>query len=353
VAVTSGVLAPFVTVLFMFVLRPVAVGAGLVDVPGGRKRHGAPVPLIGGLAMAMGLGVGVTISNQPEFLYPALLGIYLLVTVGMVDDRYDLPAGLRLLAQTAAALLVVMGSNVLVAELGAPFFFSLSLDLLAVPFTILLILTIINGFNVIDGIDGLAGGTAFLALAALAIIGLGSDVFTLTTLLLTVLAGFLLFNLPLKFNRSVRAFMGDAGSTSLGLAIAFVGIMLCQGEQLVMAPVIGLWLAAVPVFELFSTIVRRLVRGQSPFRPDSEHLHHVLMTNGLSAPATLVVMLALAAGLAGVGLAGHVAGVPDGLMFAGWLASGLLYYRMIRFPRQVVLLVTALRWRAARVCCGS
>jgi UDP-GlcNAc:undecaprenyl-phosphate/decaprenyl-phosphate GlcNAc-1-phosphate transferase len=122
-----------------------------------------------------------------------------------------------------------------------------SLGLLAVPFTILLILTIINGYNIIDGIDGLAGGAAFLALAALAFIGMGTDVFMLTMLLLAVLASFLLFNLPLKFNRRVRAFMGDAGSTSLGLAIAFVGIILCQGADPVMAPVVGLWLVALPV----------------------------------------------------------------------------------------------------------
>jgi UDP-N-acetylmuramyl pentapeptide phosphotransferase/UDP-N-acetylglucosamine-1-phosphate transferase len=84
VAATSGLMAPLVTMLFMFALRPVAVEAGLMDRPIIGRKRGAPVPLIGGTAMVMGLGIGVVLTNQPEFLYPAMLGIYLLMAVGAV-----------------------------------------------------------------------------------------------------------------------------------------------------------------------------------------------------------------------------------------------------------------------------
>src|SRR5690349_17923562 len=110
--IASVFLSFVVTVVFLFALRPVAVAVGLVDVPGGRKRHDVPVPLIGGIAMCAGLGVGTTLVDHPLFWNPALLGIYLLVIVGTIDDRFDLPATVRLIAQTCAALLVVFGSNV-------------------------------------------------------------------------------------------------------------------------------------------------------------------------------------------------------------------------------------------------
>src|SRR5262245_53621375 len=224
--VASVLVAFVVTVVFLFAFRPVAVAIGLVDIPGGRKRHDEPVPLIGGIAMSLGLGFGTTLVAHPDFWNPALLGIYLLVVVGTIDDRFDLPPNVRLIAQTCAALLVVFASDVVVDRLGAPLFFELPLGALAVPFTVLFIVTMINAFNVIDGIDGLAGGLAILSLGAMAVIGSSTTVFALVAIVIGVVAAFLLFNLPLGVNKPVRTFMGDAGSTSLGLTIASVGIFL-------------------------------------------------------------------------------------------------------------------------------
>src|SRR4029077_20085825 len=128
-----------VTVVFMFVLRPVASAIGLVDVPGGRKRHGVPVPLIGGICMSIGLGFGTSLVNHPEFWNPSIFGIYLLVIVGTVDDRFDLAPNVRLIAHSVAALLVVFASGIRVTSLGAPLFFELPLGILSVPFTLLFI----------------------------------------------------------------------------------------------------------------------------------------------------------------------------------------------------------------------
>jgi UDP-GlcNAc:undecaprenyl-phosphate/decaprenyl-phosphate GlcNAc-1-phosphate transferase len=347
-AVIGGFLALVITIAFMFALRPVAVELGFVDIPGGRKRHDAKVPLIGGVAMAIGLGFGSSVVPQPDIWWTVLLAFYLLVFVGVIDDRYDLPAGVRLIAQSAAALLAIFGADLLVGSLGPAFFAELGLGIFALPFTLLLILTVVNAFNVIDGIDGLAGSTALVALAGLAVVGFGGELFVVTLLLVSVVCGFLLFNLPLPFNRPVRAFMGDAGSTALGLAIAVIGIALSQGAGAVMAPVIGLWLIAVPVFDLFCAIVRRVAERRSPFEPDHEHLHHVLIEHGLSRRAALAVMLALALLFASIGLAGHVAKVADGMMLVGWFAAGTTYYRLMRHPRAVVALVALLGGRLER-----
>jgi len=345
--IASAFLAFVVTVVFLFAFRPVAVAIGLVDVPGGRKRHGVPVPLIGGIAMSIGLGFGTSLVEHPEFWNPALLGIYLLVVVGTIDDRFDLPPNVRLIAQTCAALLVVFASDLIVVRLGTPLFFEVPLGVLAVPFTVLFIVTLINAFNVIDGIDGLAGGLALLSLAAMAVIGADTAVFALVVIVLGVLAAFLLFNLPLGVNTPVRTFMGDAGSTSLGLTIASVGIFLSQGSAARISPVIGLWLIAVPVFDLFSTIVRRLVQRKSPLAPDHEHLHHVLTENGLSRRGTLWWMLGVAVVLACAGIVGNALAIPDGVMMIAWFAAGALYYGMMRHPALVVDLIVSV-WPSAK-----
>jgi UDP-GlcNAc:undecaprenyl-phosphate GlcNAc-1-phosphate transferase len=274
-----------------------------------------------------------------------LLGVYLLVVVGTIDDRFDLPANVRLIAQSCAALLVVFASGIVVASVGDFSGYHAGLGLLAAPFTILFVITLVNSFNLIDGLDGLAGGLALLSLVVMAFISVSTPWFALVAVAASVVAGYLLFNLPLGVNRPVRSFMGDAGSTSLGLIVATVGVYLSQGSTPVLSPVVGLWLVAVPIFDLFATIVRRLLRKRSPFVPDHEHLHHVLVDNGLSRRCTLVVILGLAVAFATVGLVGALLEVGDGIMLALWFAAGVLFYQIQRFPRFVV---AAVSWLARR-----
>jgi UDP-GlcNAc:undecaprenyl-phosphate GlcNAc-1-phosphate transferase len=337
--IVAAFLSFVVTVVFMFAFRPVAIAMGLVDVPGGRKRHDVPVPIIGGISMSIGLGFGASLVPHPEFWNPTLFGIYLLVVVGTIDDRFDLPPNVRLVAQSCAALLVVLASNIVVSTLGEPFFFPLDLGAFSLIFTVLFVVTLVNAFNIVDGIDGLAGGLALLGLVAMAIVGVDTDVFPLIVIVAAAVVGYLLFNLPLGFNAPVRAFMGDAGSTALGLIVAAVGAHLTQAPVSRISPVIGLWFVAVPVFDLFSTIFRRLAEGKSPFAPDHEHLHHVLVEKGLSRPATLVYMLTLASAFAVTGVVADKLSAPDGVMLCLWFMGGVLYYQMMRHPAVVVALV--------------
>src|SRR5262249_5431860 len=153
------------------ILRPLATAVGLVDVPGGRKTHDVPVPVIGGVCMSIGLGFGAALLEHPLFWNPMLLGIYVLVVVGTIDDRFDLPPNVRFVAQACAALLVVYGAGIRVTSLGAPLFFDAPLGLMSVPFTLVFIMTLINAFNFADGIDGLAGGLALISLISMAILG--------------------------------------------------------------------------------------------------------------------------------------------------------------------------------------
>jgi UDP-GlcNAc:undecaprenyl-phosphate GlcNAc-1-phosphate transferase len=344
-ALVSAFSSFVVTIVLMLALRPVALSVGLIDVPDNRKRHDAPVPVIGGIAMAIGLAAGATVAQQSQSWPPFLLSAYILAVVGAIDDRFDLPANSRLIAQTSAAMLIVFGAHGLITHLGSPLFFELPLGLFAVSFTLRFIVTVINAFNMIDGIDGLAGGLALVSLVGMAIVAVGSPLIAMVGVTLGAVAGFLLFNLPLGFNAGVRSFMGDAGSTLLGSTIASLAIFLSQGDAPLIAPAAGLWLIAVPVFDFFSAILRRVEEGKSPFDADHNHLHHVLIDSGLSRRATLCLMVALAGVLACIGVAGTLLDVADGPMLMGWLAAGAGYYAFMRRPRAVV---AAIAWALRR-----
>ena len=324
--VTSLFCTLLITVLFILALRPVAISIGLVDTPGGRKTHEHSTPIVGGIAMYLGLffgGLSLGILPSVKWL---LLGASLLIVIGVIDDRFSLSPKVRLIAQTWVALMMIFLANIQIESIGSPLFFDWDLGVFSVPFTILITLTMINAFNVLDGIDGLSGGVAFIALSFMAFLSINSAILDLVLLLMATIFGFLLCNLPLNFNRKAKCFMGDAGSTFIGFAIIWLGISLSQGKSPSMPPVTGLWLVSMPLFDFTVSIIRRIVNRKSPFSPDRNHLHYILLDAGLSTKKTLLLILMMTFSTAAIGLIGQIFSVPDGIMFLLWLALGAIYY---------------------------
>ena len=320
-----------ITILFMFALRPVARGIGLIDRPGGRKMHEGDVPIIGGLAMFAGLLLGGIYNQQAvEGYYFFVAAVAILVAIGAMDDRYDLPPTVRFLAQICAAIVMMAGADLTVADLGRPFFGGLvELGWMSSLFTLVIVLTAINAFNMFDGSDGMAGIQSLMALIFMGIACFVAGALTYLPMLGCMggcLVGFLIFNWPSKRTQGIRAFMGDAGSTMLGFSLAWLSIDLSQEPVRVFSPVVTLWIFALPVYDFFSSMARRVLTGRSPFHGDSEHLHHVLRRLGLGSRQVAQVILLGSALLAGAGLAGYKSGVPDGLMFFAWVALGIAYF---------------------------
>ncbi|MBL8267302.1 MraY family glycosyltransferase [Steroidobacter sp.] len=315
----------------MFALRPFARSVGLIDRPGGRKMHIGEIPVIGGVAMFAGFLVGSLYTYQTFADYPYLVaGLAVLVFVGVLDDRFDLPAPVRFIGQTCAVLLMVGGANLVVGNIGAVFFGDVvELGWFADLFTITIVVTAINAFNMFDGSDGVAGIQALMGLVfmgAACVLGNYMAPIPLIISMIGCLVGFLIFNWPSKRTKSVRAFMGDAGSTMLGFLLAWVAIDLSQRQTGVFSPVVVLWIFALPIFDLFSSMVRRVSNGLSPFHGDSHHLHHVLRRQGLSSRKVAQTVLFGSALTAGIGLGGYHWHVPDGALFFGWLAAGVIYH---------------------------
>jgi len=340
------VLSFAVSCLVIWALRPVAPMVGLLDHPGGRKMHVGAVPLIGGIGMFIALVVGVTLmpATDPDAKY--LLGATaLLVAVGLVDDRFDASARARLLAHLVAAgfaVLMIDGEP----RLSFGYAFGAGETVLtgwtATAAAALLVGGTINAFNMVDGMDGLAGTMALIALAALGwTMAFTRDAFgwQLSLVAMGAVIGFLMFNLPVRFNRRWKVFMGDAGSTLLGFLVAVLCMRLSQEDGAV-APATLLWFVALPITDLLVAMLRRIARGVSPFHPDRGHLHHRLLDAGLGVRLTLAILAIVAALFAAAGMWMHYANVPEAVQFYGFLcAVALVAFTASRASQWAALLV--------------
>ena len=335
----------------MLVLRPLAISIGLIDSPGGRKSHTGDVPVIGGIAMFIGMAVGIALvpDVDREYWYMLLAGGVLL-GVGVLDDRYHVSLYVRLGVHALAACIMVFGGQLIIADIGNPLGLgTLYLGPAAVLFTVLVTIAVVNAFNFVDGIDGLAGCLAAVAITAVAAVAAGWPASTaaIAVVVCACVVGFLLFNFPARANWHLRSFMGDAGSTLLGLIVVWLTVCVSQGESREISPVVGLWFATMPLADLFTCFVRRIAKGKSPMRPWREHFHYLLLRGGLSARQVLGVLTGLGALYAAIGVAGHSGGVPDSVLFIAWAAVCGSQYWLLR--RSAALLRRA-HWQQLRNC---
>src|SRR5213082_2182540 len=344
----STALAFAVTAALTLTLRPLALRLRITDKPGGRKQHIGEIPLIGGIAMFIGILVAAMTAVQFTGRWTLLVPAALLVVVGVIDDRYNIGVSARLAAQTCAVLVMMISGGLYLRDIGDPFGTGLlRLGILAIPGSVLVVLSVINAFNFIDGIDGLAASMALIGLTAAGLAtGLSAPAVSVAAMACGAILGFLLFNFPVFRNRRLRTFMGDAGSTLLGFVVVWFALSISQGADRSMSPVAALWFALMPLSDFFSCVVRRVARGKMPLHAGREHFHYMLMRAGLSGRQVLAVLVAFSAFYAAVGLIGASQKLPDWALFAPWFTLLGLQSFIIR---GLALHVRHRRWRAAKV----
>ena len=332
VGVTFAVLMAMVVVMSVIpLLTRLARRVGLVDEPDCRKQHEGCIPLIGGLAMYCGFIAGMCLLyTTPWLKYPSLVfGGLMLVLVGMLDDLLELRKRVRIPAQVAAALLMVVIGGKVLRDLGwLGFGDLLSLSVLAIPFTIFCTVGVVNAVNMSDGLDGLAGGLVLVTFGSLAYLAYDSGStrdLDVLLLLMACIVGFLIFNARSPWCKRAKVFMGDAGSMFLGFALARFLIDFSLGDQRIMHPVIALWIFAVPLMDTVAVMLRRIMTGHSPFSADRKHLHHLLLSMGLSVGQTVLLIWGLAVVLALIGILGHSYGISDMAMLSGFLGLFAVY----------------------------
>ncbi len=327
--IVTGVMVP---------IMHLCVRIGWVDRPDARKQHEGAIPLAGGLAILVSMTVTSLMFGLPGFSPGLVAAAMLVFVVGFIDDKHPMRARYRFGCHLAAAALIALIDQTQVSYLGNAFStIPVGLGWLAVPFTIVAITGVINAFNMVDGADGLAGGQGLMALiwlciAASGVYLIGSSEHAIDQLgpVLVPLAGavlaFLSFNMRTPWRRKAAVFLGDGGSMLLGLVVAWAAIRLTNYYGVSgVGTVSVVWIIAVPLFDMFSCIARRIADGQTPMSADRKHMHHLLMARGMS-PSAAVFTMNLTAFLCGfVGVAGWLAQVPQYVLFWPLIALFAIY----------------------------
>ncbi|MGB2742316.1 MAG: UDP-N-acetylglucosamine--undecaprenyl-phosphate N-acetylglucosaminephosphotransferase [Cognaticolwellia sp.] len=314
--------------------KPLAVDVGLVDKPSARKHHDGQIPLIGGISIfAAVLAASMLWLPNTLELRMYLIASAMMVFIGALDDKYDLKVRIRIVGQIIIASLMIYGVGGYIANLGDLFGFGdVTLGPMGIIFTYVGIIVVINAFNMVDGIDGLIGSLSintFTAIAILFIMSEQVDYISYPLILATAIIPYLIFNLGLA-KKSKKIFMGDAGSMFIGLSVIWLLTMGTQNESASFRPVTALWICAVPLMDMLAIVVRRYKNGKSPFKPDRDHLHHILQRVGYDSSQTLVIISIFAVSMSLVGLVGEYFVVPDNIMLAGFIFMFACYVVVIR-----------------------
>jgi UDP-GlcNAc:undecaprenyl-phosphate GlcNAc-1-phosphate transferase len=312
---------PIVLMLF----RVLAIKIGLVDVPNARKIHSNPVPLVGGVSLfVMAVALMFMTKNVSVFAFYLMVSAGLVAFIGLLDDLYQLSAFLRFAVQIIGSLIVIYFADVRLETFGYLLWgtWDLNLGYLAVPITVFGVVGVINALNMADGIDGLAAMTFFSPVLVMAYLS-GFNAFSLwLVLLLLCVLIFVLFNKSKRF----KVFLGDNGSLFLGFILAWLLVYFSQGTSAVMKPVTALYLVAVPVYDTIFVMLRRILKGLSPFEPDKTHLHHLFLSFGLTQTQALFAMLASQFSLIALGLIFLKFAVAAHLQFYLFVLLSAVYY---------------------------
>jgi UDP-GlcNAc:undecaprenyl-phosphate GlcNAc-1-phosphate transferase len=257
----------------------------IVAHPGGRRQHRGVVSRLGGLGLALGFFGALVISrlmpiptadpNELRRFWGLVIGSVLMVVIGFVDDRRELPAGTEYLGYLLAAA-VAVGSLLILERFNNPLTDQTVVlpALLYIPLTLFWVTGMIVTVNWLDGLDGLAAGVSAILALVLSIHMIRSQQLSVAPQALALLGaslGFLVFNIS-----PARVFLGSNGAFFLGYAIAALGLM-AGGRVATVLLVMG-----IPIADVAWTIVDRYRHGANPFRGDRRHLHFRLQDAGLS-----------------------------------------------------------------------
>ncbi|MEU6575325.1 MraY family glycosyltransferase [Streptomyces sp. NPDC046805] len=314
-----------VTYLLTGPVRKFAIVAGAMPEIRARDVHREPTPRLGGIAMFFGLCAGLLVadhltnlhelfvrSNEPRAL---LSGAALIWLIGVLDDKFEIDALIKLGGQMIAAGVMVM-QGLTILWLPVPGVGNVALtQWQGTLLTVALVLVTINAVNFVDGLDGLAAGmvciaaTAFFLYAYRIWTSYGIEAAAPATLFAAILMGMCLGFLPHNMHPA-RIFMGDSGSMLIGLVLAAGAISITgqvdpdalnlyagsekaavhQTVPVYIPLLLPLTIIAVPAADLVLAIVRRTWRGQSPFAADRGHLHHRLLEIGHSHSRAVLIM---------------------------------------------------------------
>lgn len=340
-----------------------AIRIGAVDQPNERKIHRHPIPRLGGIAVysSFFLSIGlIHLINPSLHGFESLVsdrglmltvGLALILGLGIFDDLRPRTPTQKLVVQLIAGTLAYLAGFKISAVTPPAGSGILNLGLLNYPVTLLWIVGITNAFNLIDGLDGLAAGVGVIACFTI----FGVSVLTSNTptaLTVLILAGALIGFLRYNFNPA-RIFLGDSGSLFLGFALAVLSMESSTKGSTALAILVPILSLGMPIMETLLSILRRLLDSLLPHRtksmsafqrlmrivtPDNEHIHHRLISRGLSHKKAVLVLYLLSCAF-GIGAFALVVtdSLGNSLILIAVTVASVITIRELRYKEMAVL----------------
>lgn len=282
-------------ILLLFVLKLFAFKLKLVDSPNFRKKHKGDIPLIGGLVIYFTILISSFFFEISSYMTTILYTSIILIILGALDDAIELGVIYRLLAQLVCCLIVI-GSGLVVNNIGNYMFLpNIELSFFSVLFTVFCVIGLTNSFNFIDGNDGLCSTLSLISILSIILLSYlnNSIIFFIDLNFLLLISFTLLLFIFFNITNFFKIFLGDAGSMFLGFFVAFLLIMVSQDQNQIIHPVLTIWCVTLPVFDITSVVIRRVLRGINPFKPDRRHVHHILLQLGFSNIFTTLIIITI------------------------------------------------------------
>lgn len=320
----------------MPVVIRIAKAKGFVVRPNKRMSHTGAVPNIGGLNICFSFMLTYLLFNIEQMTHNQffLIGLFAIMVIGFIDDVLVLTPLAKLLGETLAGIALIGFADIRITHLHGIFGIG---EIGIIPsyfLSLFILIAIINAVNLIDGIDGLASGLGILYCLFFAIyFGLvGEQAWSLLGICMVgSLAVFFIFNV---FGNREKIFMGDSGSLLLGYLLTAFVFHFCELNaynavpalfQMDAAPSVAICVLTVPIFDTVRVSITRLKQCRSPFQPDKNHIHHLLLRTGLNHIQTTCILLSISLLFIGLGIIGRDWNIWLLLIADFALATGLTF----------------------------
>ena len=285
----GGLMAFCITFYAIPVIIKIAKTKRLFDFPEERKIHIKPIPSLGGVGIFAGLIITILyffpVLNSQVELYYIILAFLTIFFFGVIDDLVGMSAQKKLFGQIVVTVLLTVKGNLLITNMHGFMFLGEISGATSKLLTIFSMIVIINAFNLIDGIDGLAATISIITATAFSIFFcLNNEIFysLLGFSFIGATLAFLIFNFA-----PAKIFMGDTGSLLSGTVNAILAIHFIDAAnsfttfQIPATPAIAFGILIMPLLDTLRVFFIRIIHGRSPFYPDRNHLHHILLDRGL------------------------------------------------------------------------
>ena len=288
----------------------------LFDRTGGRKLHTAPIPRLGGVAFFpcimmsvlsvivchnLWSGVNMLDASLTVRLFTLICSLFLLYLMGVMDDLVGVRYRSKFIVQGICSLVLAV-SGFCIDHLHGLFGIHAVPAAVGIPFTVLVIVLVLNAVNFIDGIDGLASGLGMIAFFVFGCMFVRLSWWMYAYISFAafgVLVPFFRFNVFGSTVRGRKIFMGDTGSLTIGLLMAVLAIRLGMTDPVKDRLFPGAFVAAfsclaVPVLDVLRVVIHRLRTGKSPFLPDRNHIHHKFIDLGMTQHQAMLSIVGIA-----------------------------------------------------------